>query len=185
MEPQIPVLKSNNDLFQAQKKAIIRRMGQCKGSGRLPILFHTVAIARDTKTGDMTLSCKVTVRREVSEKFAIVVNIWRCDSTGNPDSCEIIVKNHNASNICELLPVKDQLWTIFLDRFDMSRKCPIKPGVYTLNKLPITTEFMKFMPMSDALWRTQLTGWDAGRYLCCVDLDLQIVPSYGNKNRRF
>lgn len=76
MEPQIPVLKSNNDLFQAQKKAIIRRFGQCSKAGGLPILFHSVVIAPDARTGNMTLSCKVTVRREVSEKFAVSNNIF-------------------------------------------------------------------------------------------------------------
>lgn len=55
---------------------------------------------------------------------------------------------------------------------------------YTILKLPISSDFMKYLPVNDALWRVKLEGYDHGKDVSCVELDMQIVPFLRNKNSK-
>lgn len=66
--------------------------------------------------------------------FQIKFNFWKCDASGNPDSCEYILKDYLNTEICEYMGMQDELWTVFIDSFDKSPLCPIKPVfIYLFN----------------------------------------------------
>lgn len=57
----------------------------------------------------------------------ISFNFWKCDASGNPDSCEYVLKDYVNKEICKYMLMKNQGWTPFVEHFDKPVACPIKP----------------------------------------------------------
>lgn len=51
----------------------------------------------------------------------------KCDTSGNPDSCEFFFKDQRIENACKYFTMKDQSWSGFVGYFDKELKCPLKP----------------------------------------------------------
>lgn len=63
---KIPVLRSNNDLFQARKMQF-RKLAMCPGQRHLPLLFDNVVFTRDERGAATAINLKLYVRRQVDE----------------------------------------------------------------------------------------------------------------------
>lgn len=50
-----------------------------------------------------------------------------------------------------------------------------------MNRCPVSTETLEFMPISDAVWKMDLVGWDTGKMLSCVNYEEQVLASYRQK----
>ncbi|XP_063911527.1 uncharacterized protein LOC135128570 [Zophobas morio] len=172
------VLFAETALDIQKKKVVIRSLGQCKGQQGLPMIWYDFASKHDDKTGDITASIKVRNKKEVSKDFSIVFNFWKCDASGNPDSCEQVVKDYNVTDICTFMVAKGELWSRFMEAFTTPLECPIKPGLYEAKDLKIAPDFLNYMPVGDALWKVQMDGHDRGKKVSCVYLVIQIVPFY-------
>lgn len=51
-------------------------------------------------------------------------------------------------------------------------------GVYRMVRCPVDNKSLEYLPLSDAVWKVLLTGWDTGKKIACVDFEEQIVASY-------
>ncbi|KAJ8956537.1 hypothetical protein NQ318_019260 [Aromia moschata] len=111
-------------------------------------------------------------------------NIWKCDASGNPDSCEYVVKDYTNKEICKYMVKKKEAWTIFIEHIDKKLSCPIKPGLYKLQDCPINTDFLRFLPISDAVWKVELRGYDLDTTLSCVEFEMQVAAFLGGRKRR-
>ncbi|KAH0808994.1 hypothetical protein GEV33_013797 [Tenebrio molitor] len=163
---------------EQKKKVVLRSLGQCKGQQSLPMVWYDFAPKHDEKTGDSMASIKVRTKALVSEDLSIMFNFWKCDASGNPDSCEQIMKDYYVSDICTYMVAKDQMWTSFMDSFTTPLVCPIKPGVYDAKDMKVTPDFLNYLPVGDALWKVQMDGYDRGKKITCVSVVIQIVPFY-------
>lgn len=45
-------------------------------------------------------------------------------------------------------------------------------------KCPIDNKSLEYLPLSDAIWKVLLTGWDTGKKVACVEFEEQILASY-------
>lgn len=54
------------------------------------------------------------------------MDLLKCDSSGNPNSCEFIIKNFVVKDTCKYLAMENELWTSFVSHFQETLKCPIK-----------------------------------------------------------
>lgn len=48
-------------------------------------------------------------------------------------------------------------------------------------KCPISNKSLEYLPVSDAVWKVLLTGWDTGKKVACVEYEEQVVASYKRK----
>ncbi|KAG5898860.1 hypothetical protein JTB14_003254 [Gonioctena quinquepunctata] len=57
-------------------------------------------------------------------------NFLKCDASGNPDSCEYLLRDYRNDEICKFLAMdnhKNQAWGTFFEYLDKPLKCPLKP----------------------------------------------------------
>ncbi|XP_049820231.1 uncharacterized protein LOC126264825 isoform X2 [Aethina tumida] len=148
----------------------------------MPMQFYDTQVSHD-KSKDTTISMKVNVTRVITN-LSIVFNFCKCDFSGNPDSCEYVLSDYANDEICYYIGKENEAWSIFIDHFDKKPLCPIKPGIYVLTNLPITTDFMKYLPISDAVWKLKLEGSDMGQPVSCVELEMQISTFLGKVKRK-
>ncbi|KAJ8918986.1 hypothetical protein NQ315_016890 [Exocentrus adspersus] len=115
--------------------------------------------------------------------FQIAFDFMKCDASGNPDSCEYVIKNFAKKDICKYVAMKNQVWSIFVDYVHPPLACPIKPAMYQLLDSPVNANILKTLPIGDALWKVTLRGYDNDIFISCVNLEVQIVPNLkGGRN---
>lgn len=56
-------------------------------------------------------------------------NFWKCDASGNPDSCEYMLKDFEAKDICRVMTKSGELWSVFMNSFEKFPYCPIVPVI--------------------------------------------------------
>ncbi|KAJ8985091.1 hypothetical protein NQ317_019776 [Molorchus minor] len=183
MEHWDPLLINNYDLFQKKKRIVMRKLGMCKGKEGLPIQWTNMTVSYNEDNKETVIGLKVKVLKEVSNNFSMTFNFWKCDASGNPDSCECILKDYNNKQICKYMVMKNQAWTEFIDHFDKPLRCPIKPGEYNLVNCPIKSDFLRYLPVSDALWKVIMWGYDLDEPISCVDMEMQVAAFLGGKRR--
>lgn len=66
--------------------------------------------------------------------------------------------------------------------FDFPLRFPHFQGLYHMVKCPVSKKSLEYLPVSDAVWKVLLTGWDTGRQVACVDFEEQVVASYKRKH---
>ncbi|XP_074038540.1 uncharacterized protein isoform X2 [Leptinotarsa decemlineata] len=149
----------------------------CKGTENSPMVWYDIALTRNEKTKELEFSLKVNVTEEVSQAFSMTFTFLKCDAAGNPDSCEYLLRDYKKNEICKYFKMdKNQAWSVFFQYLDRPLRCPLS-GIYKLVKCPMKTDSLKYIPFSDALWKMRFKGFDQGKLISCVDLELQIVSS--------
>lgn len=63
----------------------------------------------------------------IASLFQLSFTFNKCDYSGNPNSCELFMKDVKNDNICKYLPMKHQTWSKFVSYFDRNLTCPIQP----------------------------------------------------------
>ncbi|XP_044258132.1 uncharacterized protein LOC123007128 [Tribolium madens] len=165
-----------------KKKVVIHSLAQCKGQQSLSMVWYDFVSKHDEKTGETTASIKVRNKSVVSKDLSIMFNFWKCDASGNPDSCEQVLKDYLVTDICTYMVAKNELWTPFMESFTTPLVCPIKPEVYQVKDLKINPDFLNYIPVGDALWKVQMDGFDKEKKISCVSLIIQIVPFLVKRN---
>ncbi|CAH1173640.1 unnamed protein product [Phaedon cochleariae] len=107
----------------------------------------------------------------------------KCDSSGNPSTCEYRVKDYRNSEVCKYVMMKNQAWSVFTEHFDKPLVCPLKPGDYNVVRCPIKPDFLRLFPVSDAVWKVNIWDFDKGVAISCVDVEIQIKPFFGERNK--
>ncbi|KAJ8918987.1 hypothetical protein NQ315_016891 [Exocentrus adspersus] len=162
--------------FQTKKKIVIRKLDMCKGQGKYPVMFSNATTSYNKQSQEMWFGVNIDVDKEVSNNFTMAFDFIRCDASGNPDSCEYVIKNYVNKEICKYMGMKNQAWTVFVDYVHPPLKCPIKPATYKLVNSPVKADFLRTLPIGDAVWKVTFRGYDNDVYLACVNLELQVIP---------
>lgn len=50
-------------------------------------------------------------------------------------------------------------------------------------RCPVSTKSLEYLPISDAVWKVDLVGWDTGKMISCVNYEEQVLPSYRKQNK--
>ncbi|KAH1023393.1 uncharacterized protein LOC109541129 [Dendroctonus ponderosae] len=150
----------------------VNTIANCKDFENSPLNWSQITFDRDPITKDFSFNIELTVHKEVSKKFGIEFNIWKCENEGSLDSCEYFLKEQKNFKICSYLLDKNQFWSVFTKAFVPPLVCPIKTGVYKAMKIPFQSSYIRFLPIQQPVIRGRLIGWDDTVKISCVDIEI-------------
>ncbi|CAH1164955.1 unnamed protein product [Phyllotreta striolata] len=116
------------EIFGKKERILqIKKLENCKVKRNWPMSWENFKITtrKDTKENFMNLD--LIVKEEVSMDFSMSFSFLKCDTSGNPDSCEFLFRDTKINNVCKYLAMKDQSWSQFVECFNKELKCPMKP----------------------------------------------------------
>ncbi|XP_018561229.1 uncharacterized protein LOC108903500 [Anoplophora glabripennis] len=169
--------------MKSKRRVTIRKLDMCKGKENLPLQWSNASVSYNEDIKETVFGLNLKVLKEVSNNFSMSFTFWKCDASGNPDSCEYVLKDYKNKEICKYMVMKNQAWTPFMEHFDKPVLCPIKPGEYRLVDCPVKSDFLRLLPIGDAMWKIKLWGFDSDTPISCVDMELQIAPFLGGRRR--
>ncbi|KAK9874826.1 hypothetical protein WA026_005635 [Henosepilachna vigintioctopunctata] len=119
---------------------------------------------------EMTFSLKKTIESNVEGKF----NLWKCNLSGTPDSCEYYIKDLRMKQICKKMMMKNQIWTNFVEGFEPALQCPIKPGKYKVS-FTLSHEVFKFFPIPRGVWKSKIFLYVDEEIISCLYSEVRII----------
>ncbi|XP_067010152.1 uncharacterized protein [Anabrus simplex] len=111
----------------------------------------------------------------IESPWSMDILIEKCESVHNPDSCELWF-TYNVPDLCPKLPEKNQVWSNFIEKINMSTHCPMEPNEYIIKDVPIDSSNMQRIPMGKAAFRFHVNSKSKSKVAACIDSEVEIVP---------
>ncbi|KAL3269464.1 hypothetical protein HHI36_008533 [Cryptolaemus montrouzieri] len=156
-----------------QKIFDVMKFSSCSEYPDLPILL-SLNRKRVYGKNNKTLELTFLVKREIGGKLEGNMSVWKCGSSGAPDSCEYFVKDLKVKKLCEKIPMKNQMWTLLVEGFDPPLDCPIKAHSYEV-KAPYQEEILKYLPVPGGVWKAKGFMYSDDQTVVCIDFEGKIV----------
>ncbi|XP_045468449.1 uncharacterized protein LOC123676543 [Harmonia axyridis] len=162
----------SHSLFGKKKKFQILKFEECSDYPNLNmrvIEFKNHAYSKKNRTMEVTLQ----VDKDITEDMWVTTNLWKCDLSGAPDTCEFYVKDLKIDKLCAKIPQKNQAWTSMVESFRPEFSCPLKKGKYASEPVIDETPF-RFFPLPMGLWKTKAFIYEGDDKIFCLDFHAKI-----------
>ncbi|XP_050500373.1 uncharacterized protein LOC126880518 [Diabrotica virgifera virgifera] len=175
----LAIIAEGLELFSKTERSLnLQKLENCRGT-HYPMQWNNAKVTFDKASKQKVLSVTLLVKEEISTGFWMTFSFLKCDTSGNPDSCEYMLKDQKIENICKYLGMKDQSWSEFLGCFDKQFVCPMKPDTYKCSNLSVNARSLKRLPIKDAVWKLHIGGHDKGKKISCADVEIKVVTPLG------
>ncbi|XP_067007060.2 uncharacterized protein [Anabrus simplex] len=159
---------------EAPIKIVLEKFYACEGKKYNETEYTDVEFEQYNRT-TAVMNAKLHVNKEMSEMLNLFVDVSKCDSKQQTDSCQHLATEH-LQDICVNMNNSSRPYKGFVDSMaEFDRKCPWKTGVYTIAEYIMSLKDLEEMPAITGYYILTFRPFDADKQIGCNVGEISIV----------
>ncbi|KAJ1529636.1 hypothetical protein ONE63_006400 [Megalurothrips usitatus] len=142
-------------------------MEHCKDGRKHALVVHNYSALADAK-GLVYLNTAMSFLRPAKSFTMMKVVLQKCTEAVTSNTCEYFATWPFTAGICTMMTTKGMMWSGFMRKFNPEFKCPMTPGLYTLENATVDVslgETLAHVNIAGNVWNVEVSLTDENREL--------------------